>query len=176
MLRRWNIWFVALALCGAAVNAAPTTVLVEAESFKEYGGWVLDQQFMDQMGSPYLLAHGLGEPVKDATTVVEFPAPGKYRLWVRTKDWVAPWKVPGAPGKFQVFLDDKAVPTVFGTEGTLWHWQDGGVVEIPAKRATLALHDLTGFEGRCDALLFASDPNYTPPADRAALSLSLIHI
>lgn len=27
-----------------------------------------DTQFMDQMGSPYLLAHGLGKPVADAKT------------------------------------------------------------------------------------------------------------
>ena len=39
------------------------SVLVETESFAEKGGWVLDQQFMDQMGSPFLLAHGLGRPV-----------------------------------------------------------------------------------------------------------------
>jgi hypothetical protein len=38
-------------------------VLLEAEQFANLGGWVVDQQFMDQMGSPYLLAHGLGEPV-----------------------------------------------------------------------------------------------------------------
>ncbi len=38
-------------------------VLLEAEGFQKRGGWVLDQQFMDQMGSPFLLAHGLGEPV-----------------------------------------------------------------------------------------------------------------
>ena len=43
-------------------------VLVEAEQFADLGGWVVDQQFMDQMGSPYLLAHGLGVPVRDATT------------------------------------------------------------------------------------------------------------
>ena len=41
-------------------------VLVEAESAEDLGGWVVDQQFMDLMGSPYLLAHGLGEPVRDA--------------------------------------------------------------------------------------------------------------
>ncbi|MCE5348135.1 MAG: pyridine nucleotide-disulfide oxidoreductase, partial [Bacteroidales bacterium] len=38
-------------------------VLIEAESFKDKGGWVVDQQFVEQMGSPYLLAHGLGNPV-----------------------------------------------------------------------------------------------------------------
>ena len=30
-------------------------VMVEAEGFVERGGWVVDPQFMDQMGSPYLL-------------------------------------------------------------------------------------------------------------------------
>ena len=38
-------------------------VLVEAESFAETGGWQIDQQFMDVMGSPYLIAHGAGVPV-----------------------------------------------------------------------------------------------------------------
>ena len=71
-----------------ATPAQAETVLVEAEAFADTGGWVVDQQFMDQMGSPYLLAHGLGEPVKDATTTVAFPSAGKYRVWVRTRDWV----------------------------------------------------------------------------------------
>ncbi|MCX7825529.1 MAG: hypothetical protein N2689_08210, partial [Verrucomicrobiae bacterium] len=76
--------------CGATVALAQN-VLVEAECFARRGGWVVDPQFMDQMGSPYLLAHGLGRPVADATTEVEFPATGAYRVWVRTKDWVAQW-------------------------------------------------------------------------------------
>src|SRR5438874_3464862 len=84
---------------------AADSVLVEAESFDEPGGWVLDTQFIEIMGSPYLLAHGLGEPVKDAVTTVKFPAAGKYRAWVRTKDWVARWQAPGTPGKFQVVVD-----------------------------------------------------------------------
>lgn len=46
-------------------------VLVEAESFTEKGGWKVDQQFMDQMGSPYLLAHGMGVPVEDACTDID---------------------------------------------------------------------------------------------------------
>lgn len=40
-----------------SVAAAPATILLEAESFRELGGWVIDQQFMDRMGSPFLLAH-----------------------------------------------------------------------------------------------------------------------
>jgi len=43
---------------GVAFNAnAAETILIETESFKDHGGWVNDSQFMDQMGSPYLLAH-----------------------------------------------------------------------------------------------------------------------
>ncbi|HPC48951.1 MAG TPA: pyridine nucleotide-disulfide oxidoreductase, partial [Kiritimatiellia bacterium] len=56
---------------GAAVQAA--TVLVEAEGFANAGGWVIDQQSMDQMGSPYRMAHGLGVPVADAETSVQVP-------------------------------------------------------------------------------------------------------
>lgn len=118
---------------------------------------------MDQMGSPYLLAHGLGRPVADAKTTVKFPAAGNYRVWVRTRDWVAPWKVEGAPGRFQLFVGGKALGTPFGTEGADWHWQDGGIVTIPKGGATLALHDLTGFAGRCDAVLFSTDHGLTPP-------------
>jgi hypothetical protein len=151
-----------LALLTLAAPLRAATVLVEAEQFADLGGWDLDQQVMDQMGSPYLLAHGLGIPVRDAMTTVTFPAAGTYRVWARTRDWVAPWQAPGAPGKFQVILDDQPLATTFGTEGAAWHWQDGGTVSV-GTTAKLALHDLTGFEGRCDALVFSSDPGFTPP-------------
>jgi hypothetical protein len=43
-------------------------IFLEAEQFADTGGWDLDQQSMEVMGSPYLLAHGLGVPVRDAVT------------------------------------------------------------------------------------------------------------
>ncbi|HRZ36990.1 MAG TPA: NADH-dependent oxidoreductase, partial [Candidatus Paceibacterota bacterium] len=132
------------ALAFSELATAAPLLLVEAEGFAQRGGWVVDPQFMDQMGSPYLLAHGLGWPVTDATTEVEFPAVGAYRVWVRTKDWVGRWNVPGAPGKFQVLLNGKPLDTTFGIEGAQWHWQDGGQVDIVERRVRLALRDLTG--------------------------------
>jgi len=135
-------------LMSVITPAEAHTILVEAENFEDTGGWVIDQQFMDQMGSPFLLAHGLGQPVKDAITAVTFPAAGTYRVWVRTRDWVAPWNAPGAPGKFQLLVNGVPLRTIFGTEGAEWHWQDGGTVKIINTQTTLALHDLTGFEGR----------------------------
>jgi hypothetical protein len=137
-------------------------ILVEAEGFDDLGGWVVDQQFMDQMGSPMLLSHGLGTPVEDAVTLVAMPA-GRYRVWVRTRNWVPSCNGPDAPGRFQVLLDGVPLDPTFGTEGAAWHWQEGGQVEIRKDKVKLALHDLTGFEGRCDAIAFTSDPGAAPP-------------
>mgnify|MGYP002639384585 CR=1 FL=1 len=153
----------------SASSFADGLILVEAEAFDNHGGWVNDQQFMDLMGSPFLLAHGMGRPVQDAITHVQFAEPGVYRLWVRTRDWVAPWNAPGAPGRFQLLLNGQAVGVTFGTEGNAWHWQDGGEVRV-GSQMDLALHDLTGFEGRCDAVLFSKDLSWQPPHDGDALA------
>ncbi len=53
-------------------------------------------------------------------------------------------------------IDERSQPTEFGTEGALWHWQDGGVVDLTKGSHSLALHDLTGFDGtmRCDSVEF----------------------
>ncbi len=166
---RFSAALVALACFGCGATVRGQSVLVEAEQFADIGGWDLDQQSMDQMGSPYLLAHGLGVPVRDAVTTVRFPAPGAYRVWVRTRDWVAPWQAEGAPGKFQVAVNGKPLAGIFGTRGAAWQWQDGGSVEV-AGEAQVALHDLTGFEGRCDAVLFCKDAAFQPPDEPAALA------
>ncbi|MCF6313058.1 MAG: FAD-dependent oxidoreductase [Verrucomicrobiales bacterium] len=151
-----------LFMIGLQSDLHSETILVEAESFEQRGGWKLDTQFIDIMGSPYLLAHGLGNPVADASTKVSFSKTGDYRIWVRTLDWVARWKAEGTPGKFQVLINGKAVDQTFGTTSADWHWQDGGMVTISNKNTTLSLHDLTGFNGRCDAILFSDDPDFIP--------------
>jgi hypothetical protein len=145
-------------------------ILVEAEHFENTGGWVIDQQFMDQMGSPFLLAHGLGKPVEDATTRVSFPAIGTYHVWARTRDWTAPWTrsnaekpVADPPGRFQILVDEKPLETIFGTEKAEWHWQYGGEVTIDQHDIKLGLHDLTGFNGRCDAIIFSQNKNENLP-------------
>ena len=148
-------------------------VLVETESFDDYGGWSLDTQFMDQMGSPYLIAHGVGKPVGDASTTVKCSKSGKYRVWVRTFDWVGRWRgdewpmrkrASGtAPGRFTVLVNGKAIDGTFGITGENWHWQKGPVVKIKKGSFKLALNDLTGFDGRCDAILFTQQKEVTLP-------------
>jgi hypothetical protein len=161
-MKKTLLLFALLGMLNARVNAA--TVLVEAETFARHGGWKLDTQFIEIMGSPYLLAHGLGRPVADATTTIDLREGGTYRVWARTKDWVARWKAPGTPGRFQVLINDRPLATEFGTKGANWDWQDGGTVTLPAGRTRLALRDLTGFDGRCDAILLSTDKDFSPPA------------
>ncbi len=169
MKRFFQTLFLAILTTLGAARGDAAQLLVEAESFANHGGWSLDTQFIEVMGSPYLLAHGLGTPVADATTTVKVPAAGTYRVLARTKDWVARWKAPGAPGKFQVLVAGRALKETFGTQNAEWFWHDGGTVELAAGEVKLALHDLTGFEGRCDAIFFTTDLNAPPPNEAAAL-------
>ncbi len=148
---------------------AAQQVWVEAESFSNPGGWVTDTQFIDIMGSAYLMAHGMGKPVKDASTDVAVPREGKYRVWVRTKNWVGPWDAPGAPGRFQVTVSGQRLAKDLGTVGKDWLWEDGGVVTVQgSKGVQLQLHDLTGFDGRVDAILLSGDLEFKPSDDLKA--------
>ncbi|KAI5456810.1 FAD dependent oxidoreductase-domain-containing protein [Mariannaea sp. PMI_226] len=138
----------------------PTEILVEAEAFDDYGGWVMDSQFDLEMGSPYLLAHGNGVPVADATTVID-TLPGLYHIWVRAKDWV-----PGHhPGRFTLMVNEKTLEPQFGANDQDWSWEYGAAVALGSK-TKLALHDLTGFCGRCDAI-FLSRTGEPPRSDAA---------
>jgi hypothetical protein len=142
-------------------------ILVEAEDFDDYGGWVLDSQFEAQMGSPYLLAHGLGHPVADASTTITIAESGDYEVWVRAKDWVPTHH----PGRFLLSINGVRLETQFGANGQDWAWQSAGRVALREGETRLALHDLTGFAGRCDAIYFALDgvapPNEVNAASRA---------
>lgn len=141
-------------------------VWVEAESFASKGGWVVDQQFMDIMGSPYLMAYGMGTPVEDASTVVSFPEKGVYHIYVRTFNWTSPWYNGKGPGKFTLKVDDRKLATTLGDEGNNWMWQKAGKVTINKASARVSLHDLTGFNGRCDAIFFTTEEDKLPPTDR----------
>lgn len=148
----------------------PSKLLVEAESFDRKGGWVVDQQFMDLMGSPYLMAHGMGVPVEDASTTISFPEDGTYYVFVRTYNWTSPRYDGKGPGKFTLAVDNKKLPVVLGDEGKQWMWQPAGTVSVKAGNSSLTLKDLTGFNGRCDAIYFTTEKGQLPPAQATQLT------
>ncbi len=163
-----------LSLFAFAQKLRKMLLLVEAESFADLGGWEIDTQFIESMGSPFLLAHGLGNPVGDATTDIQLPRLGSYKVFVRTRDWVKyPSNFPPLtggkrPGAFQVKIDGQILPEILGAdEDGEWHWQIAGRIDIGSYNIDAALHDLMGFDGRCDAILFVHEEagDFYPPND-----------
>jgi hypothetical protein len=149
--------FFSFLLMHLATNAQD--VLIEAESFDNPGGWTIDPQFEQQMGSPYLLAHGMGIPVKNARTKVKFNSDGKYYVWVRTMNWV-----PGnwdAPGRFQLKANNELIHKKLGLRSG-WGWEYVDEVSVINKELELELVDLTGFNGRVDAVYFSTTKKEPP--------------
>lgn len=162
-----NLFFLSCLLALSLSANAQTDLLIEAESFDDPGGWVIDQQSFPVIQSSYLMAHGMGRPVNDATTTVRFGQSGNYHLWVRTKDW-APF--PKGPGRFEVLVNGQQVGGGFGESGSAeWKWYYGGEVNIDKVETEIRLKDLSGFNGRCDALLFSAS-KAEPPQDSAGMA------
>lgn len=153
----WILLFFLPALLGSCHKE----IFVECESFDHKGGWVVDPQFVEQMGSPYLMAHGLGEPVENASTTVDIPSSGTYHVWARTMDWIpGPWS---PPGQFNIKLGGKLLPETMG-QYIHWGWNYAGKVNVKGGPVLLELQDLTGFNGRCDALYISN--KYRTPTNR----------
>jgi len=156
-------------LLAISLSAHASSLWVEAEAFAHKGGWVVDQQFMDMMGSPYLLAHGMGVPVDDAKTTCRFPENGTYYIYVRTYNWTSPWYEGAGPGRFYLTVNGRRTTSrPLGADGDAWCWQAAGHVSVKGE-AEIALHDLTGFEGRVDAIYFTTDAADLPPQDDTQL-------
>ncbi len=143
-------------------------IWIEAESFRDLGGWVVDSGSMETLHSAYVMAHGMGTPVPDAKTEFSVPADGRYTVWARTRDYTAAWGVREPLGRFSLAVDGDFLPEVLGTAGKEWAWQKAGQATLSAGRHTLALHDLTGFNGRCDCL-YLTDGDTPPKQDGAAV-------
>ena len=73
------------------------------------------------------------------------------------------------PADFSCWSRATPLATTFGTQGADWGWQDGGTVAIQDTAVSLTLRDLTGFEGRCDAILLTQDLEGVPPSEEPAL-------
>lgn len=139
---------------------------IDTEDFDHYGGWRMDTQFVHLMGSPFLMATGIGKPVEDATTTIKIPEKGTYHIWVRARNWVKEY----SPGRFLVKINNKALSKEFGAASTNgWTWEYGDKITLEKGKIVLALHDLTGFYGRCDAIFLTTDKSYIPPTNKDEL-------
>ena len=146
-------------------EAVPGFLFIEAEDFRDYGGWRLDSQFTHKMGSAYLIASGVGKPIADAVATVGIPRCGVWRVWARTKDWLPEF----SPGAFAVVANGREGPRLGVSRRVGWLWERAGDFEFRPGAAELRLRDLSGLFGRCDALILTTDLGYVPPDDAAAM-------
>lgn len=137
-----------------------TEIWIDALDFEEKGGWKLDTQFVHLMGSGYLIAADEpGVPVEDATVAVRIPENGRYRIWVRDRNWLRPHN----PGTFRVLMDGKETGNILGQlPSDAWLWEIAGDVQLEAGTHMLSLHDLTGYFGRCASIVLTTDMDYLP--------------
>lgn len=140
-------------------------IFIEAESFKDLGGWVIDQQSMETIHSSYIMAHGMGIPVKDAVTSFEVLETDIYHVWVLTRDWTAVWNVKDPAGKFKISINGNELEQILGTNGSEWAWQKAGSITLSKGENTISLKDLTGFNGRCDTVYLTTENTAPEPAD-----------
>lgn len=149
------------AVIAAAVSQAfAARVDIHPQAF-DPGGWKIDVQFMDVMGSPYLLAHGNGIRCLDAKAVVDIPEAGEWRVYVRARSWV------DGAGAFKVKVNGTAIEKVFGVTQSEWAWEDGGTVVLGKGTANVTLVDCDGFAGRCAGVVLVKDGD----APEGALSI-----
>ncbi len=142
-----------------AKEAVRGFLFVETEDFEDYGRWRLDTQFTHKMGSAYLIASGVGEPIGSASTHVDIPRTGKWRVWARTKDWLPEF----SPGTFTIGLDGKFGAKLGASRRDGWTWENAGDFELSQGRHILELKDISGYFGRCDAVILTEDMSYVPP-------------
>ena len=157
---------VAFLVVFAAGTLLSARIDIYPQSF-DTGGWKLDVQFMDVMGSPYLLAHGCGIRVIDAKAVADIPETGRWRVWVRSRKWV------DGAGAFKVSVGGRTLDRTFGVSQTKWDWEDGGEVELDKGSMQIVIEDMDGFDGRCAGIVLTNDgtkPNGALMLDSAIVS------
>ncbi|MFZ2643286.1 MAG: hypothetical protein WA117_20000, partial [Verrucomicrobiia bacterium] len=80
---RAAVWL-ALAVAVFPVTADATTLLIEAESLETTGGW---QSVRETQGVREFLWSGAKDRPAPAAGAIELPKAGRWRLWVRSKDF-----------------------------------------------------------------------------------------
>ena len=134
-----------------ALSALGLTRIEVCPQAFDAGGWKVDVQFMDVMGSPYLLAHGAGIRVADAKAKVRVPEGGAWRVWVRSRKWT------DGAGAFCMRVGGVMLDKVFGVSQSEWDWEDGGEVRLEKGTAEIRLVDGDGFDGRCAGVVLVND-------------------
>lgn len=147
-------------LCGLTVQAK-TFVLPPGE-LEMRGGWRYEQDPIQKGAKRFLFADGQSFRTP-AAGAVEIPSAGKWRVWVRSRDFAN-----DRPGTrmFSLRLGEKTLERNFGTHGQVgengWAWEDGGTLELPAGPLLVVVGEMAKHSARFESILFTDNMGYTP--------------
>ena len=148
------------------IASSGTDLWIEAEDFLTKNNWITELEENNIVLKGFTSTDSSRDSTDlKASTKIEVKTAGKYRLWVRARDFSA---VP-AIRKFKVLINGKAAPSEFGThrkEG--YFWQDGGTFDLPAGATSIDLYDSSQYYARCDKMLLTTDLNFVPSGIGAA--------
>lgn len=134
-------------------------IWIDALSFENHGGFIPETQFIREMGQGYLLANGVGEAVEPASTSFTIKNDGKYRVYIRTKNWNNEY----TPDSIVVSVDgtrSEHICAEMHSQG--WYWEIAGDFELSAGTHKIEITDTTGWFGRFAAVIITNDYDFTP--------------
>ncbi len=134
-------------------------IWIDALAFENKGGFIPDTQFVREMGQGYLLANGVGEPVAPASTSFEVNEDGKYRIYIRTKNWNNEY----TPDGIVVSVDGNESEHICAEMHSLgWYFEIAGDFELSKGRHIIEVSDTKGWFGRFAAVIITNDFDFTP--------------
>jgi len=142
--------------------AEAKTFWMPSKQFEMGGGWQVQEDSTGLGAKEFLVATAPKEKIP-AVGALEIPHAGKWRVWVRTKDYAK-----DRPGTrtFSIRLGDTLLEKKFGTHGLEgdfgWAWEDGGTVDLKAGPLLIALGEKVATSARCEAILFTDNMTYVP--------------
>lgn len=153
-------FFLAMVLCVTAAEAK--TFLLRAVDVEMQGGWRYTKDPTQKGGREFLFADGTTFRTP-AAAAVEIPHAGKWRVWVRSKDFAG-----DRPGSrwFSVRLGETKLERKFGTHGQEgengWAWENGGELDLTAGPLLVVLGEACKHSARFESILFTDNLGYTP--------------
>lgn len=138
---------------------------IDAPEFDTYGGFVLETQFVREMGQAYLMANGVGVPVAPATAKFTVTEGGYYRVYIRTKNWCPEH----TPDGLVVEVDGVRAGRASGEMHVRdWYFEVGGDFCLTPGAHVLKIHDTRGWFARFSCVVITNDYDFTPAKDGRA--------
>ena len=134
-------------------------IWIDAVDFDDYGGFVLETQFIREMGQPYLMANGVGEPVEPASVSFNVENCGAYRFYIRTKNWCEEY----SPDGLVLEVDGQKSSHVCSEMHVQdWYFEIGADFNLTPGNHTLKIYDTKGWFARFSCVVITDDYDFTP--------------